>query len=428
VTITDVSLMSSIFIVVYGLIISEKIHRAIVSMAGAIALVVLGVLQQNEAFNAIDFNTIGLLIGMMIIVGITRRTGVFEYIAIKSAKIARGEPVKILILLAAVTAITSALLDNVTTVLLMVPVTIVVTQKLKVDPIPYLFAEIISSNIGGTATLVGDPPNIIIGGATSLGFMDFIYNLTPVVLVMLPVVIMAMVLVYGNSLKTRDEYKQSIMKMDESAAIKDYPMLWKSLGVLGLTIIGFLLHQSLNLESATIALGGAVLLMLLVPQEPEEIFRSVEWPTLFFFAGLFIIVQGLVNVGIIDMIAKKALALTQGDPTLTIISVLWFSGIASAIVDNIPLVTSMIPLLESMGQMGNIALEPLWWSLALGACLGGNGTLIGASANVVVAGICAKSFNLPITFTQFLKVGFPLMILTLIISTAYVYLRYILII
>lgn len=413
----------AIFLVAYGLIISEKIHRTIVSLCGAALLILFGVLTQEEAVHGIDFNTIGLLVGMMIIVGITRRSGVFEYMAIKAAKASKGDPVKILVLLTLITAILSAMLDNVTTVLLIVPVTFSVTDRLQVNPIPYLLCEVIGSNIGGTATLIGDPPNILIGGATHLGFMDFIINLAPAIIIILAVTLVLMALIFRKGLVVHPSDREKVMELDEKAAIKDYGILKKSLVVLAITLVGFFLHQYLHLESATIALAGAALLMLVTAEEPEDILLSVEWPTIFFFVGLFILVESLVKVGVIGMIAEESLKLTHGDLTLTAMLVLWLSGIASAFVDNIPFVTAMIPLLKSIGQLTGMPMDPLWWSLALGACLGGNGTIIGASANVVVAGISAK-YGKPITFMQFMALGFPLMIVSLIIATVYVYLRY----
>lgn len=413
----------AIFLLSYGLIISDKIHRAVVSLTGAVAVIVLGILSQEEAVHGIDFNTIGLLVGMMIIVGITRRSGVFEYMAIKAAKASRGDPVKILVLLTVITAVVSSMLDNVTTVLLIVPVTFSVADRLKVDCLPFLLAEVIGSNIGGTATLIGDPPNILIGGATHLGFLDFIVNLTPVIVVVLAVTVVIMVFMFRGGFKVAEEDKQKVMELDEIAAIKDYGILKKSLIVLALTLGGFFLHQFLQLESATIALAGAALLMLVTAEEPEDILLSVEWPTIFFFIGLFVLVESLVKVGVIGYIAQESLNITRGDLTLTAMLVLWLSGIASAFVDNIPFVTAMIPLLKSVGQLSGMPMDPLWWSLALGACLGGNGTLIGASANVVVAGLSAK-YGKPISFIDFLKVGFPLMIVSLIICTGYIYVRY----
>lgn len=408
---------------VYGLIISEKIHRAVISLAGAVAVVVLGVLSQEQAVEGIDFNTIGLLVGMMIIVGIARRSGIFEYLAIKAVKVSRGQPLRIMVFLTVITALLSALLDNVTTVLLIIPVTFSVANSLDIDPLPLLLAEVIGSNIGGTATLIGDPPNILIGSATHLSFLDFILNLAPAVAVVLIMTLVLLAMIYRKSMDVAEEKKRTIVQMDELAAIKDYALLKKSLAVLTLTMAGFCLHQVLHLEAATVALAGAVLLMIVTMEQPEDVLLSVEWPTLFFFIGLFVLVESLVRVGVIDSLARKTLEATHGNYDLTVLLVLWVSGIASAFVDNIPFVTAMIPLLKSMGQMAAMPMEPLWWALSLGACLGGNGTLIGASANVVVAGISEKQGR-PISFMEYTKIGFPMMLVSLLVSTAYIYLRY----
>lgn len=419
----DATIAVAVFLAAYGMIMAEKLHRAVVSLAGAVLVVVFGILTQEEAFAGIDWNTIGLLVGMMIIVNITRRSGVFEFLAIWSAKVSKGRPVMLLVLLTCITAFVSAWLDNVTTVLLIVPVTFAIVDRLNLNAMPFLICEVIGSNIGGTATLIGDPPNILIGSATHLGFNDFIVNLSPVIIVVLVVVVALMVLIYGRSFQVTAADRQKVMAMNELDAIKDWVILRRSLAVLALTILGFFLHQPLHLESATIALAGAVLLMIVTREEPEDVLLTVEWPTLFFFMGLFILVESLVKTGVITYLAGEALILTQGNFPLTAILILWVSAFASAIVDNIPFVAAMIPLLKDVGAMSGMPMDPLWWSLALGACLGGNGTLIGASANVVVAGIAERN-GLKITFWGFTKVGMPLMIVSVIIATGYVYLRY----
>ncbi len=409
-----------IFVLVYALIMTEKIHRTIVAMLGAAIIITIGVVNQAKAFQYIDFNTIGLLIGMMIIVGITRQSGIFEYLALKSAKLVGGRPLAILAILALVTALASSLLDNVTTVLLIVPVTYAITDRLNISPIPFLFAEIFASNIGGTATLIGDPPNIMIGSAAGLGFLDFLTNLSLPIMVILMVTIAIMVFVFRNDLQTTDDRIQSIFDLNEKEAIKDWRLLKRCLIILGLTIIGFLLHQSLHLESATIALLGAAVLMLITDENPEVVLLNIEWPTIFFFAGLFILVGGLVETGVIELIAKKALLITGGSLMQTGMLVLWLSAIASAFIDNIPFVATMIPLLHTMGQLSSLPMEPTWWALSLGACLGGNGTLIGASANVIVAGIAERN-GTPIRFMEYLKVGFPLMLVSIVLSMGYLY-------
>lgn len=415
---------SAIFLGTYVLLIADKIHRTIVALCGAVLILLAGIITQERAVRAIDFNTIGLLIGMMVIVGITRRTGVFEYLAIISAKWARGEPVRIMIALATVTAVVSAFLDNVTTVLLIVPVTFAITRQLKINPVPYLFAEIIASNIGGTATLIGDPPNIMIGSATGLGFLDFVIALTPVIIVVHIANMIWLKVLYRKQLVTTPDLQKNIMDMDEKKEIKDPVLLKKSLWVIGLTIVGFILHQFLHLESATIALSGAAFLLLLTRDNPEHALGAVEWPVIFFFTGLFVVVGALDEVGVIEYIAKKSLEITGGAMVSTGILILWLSAIASAFVDNIPFVATMIPLIQDMGRIGGIPdLNPLWWSLSLGACLGGNGTLIGASANVVVAGMAEKRGVL-ITFVDFTKIAFPMMLMSVAISMFYLLLRY----
>ncbi len=420
----QVATAAVIFLLVYAIIISEKIHRTVIALAGAVLVIILGIITQEQAVQAIDFNTIGLLTGMMIVVGITRRSGVFEYVAIRAAQYTKGNPLKIMVALCVITALASAFLDNVTTVLLLVPVTFSLCDELEINPIPFLIAEIMASNIGGTATLIGDPPNIMIGGGAGLGFMDFVTNLTPVILIVFVVTIVLLAIIFRKSLVVTLEKQQRIMVFEPADFIKDYALLKKSLTVIVLVIIGFILHQSLHLESATVALAGAALLMLIArDNKPEDILLTVEWPTIFFFIGLFILVGSLEKVGIIENIARETLSLTHGNQSVTAMAILWMSAIASAFVDNIPFTATMIPLIKSMGQLSGMQLDPLWWSLSLGACLGGNGTLIGASANLVVAGMSSRR-GVIITFMQYFRYGFPLMLVSIVISTAYIYLRY----
>lgn len=426
-----------IFLATYGLIITEKFNRAVVALIGAVMMVGLGIVSTEAAFkDHIEWNTITLLIGMMILVGITNKTGVFQYLAIRSAQLAKGNPIAILILLSFLTAALSAFLDNVTTVLLIVPVTISITRLLGVNPIPFLIAEVLASNIGGTATLIGDPPNIMIGQSSKhLTFNDFLINLAPVVLVIFVATMLLLFLIYRKQLRVDKEKQQEVMKLDAAASISDRRLLWKSLIILLLTILGFTLHSVIEVDASVIAIGGASLLMLFGVKEHdlEEVFHSVEWTTIFFFAGLFTLVGGLVDTGIISSIAEWMLDLTGGTidsiPALSML-ILWVSGIASATIDNIPFVATMIPLIQDIGQGMGLAqndpiLEVLWWALALGADLGGNGTLIGASANVIVAGIAMREgYN--ISYLKFLKVGAPLTLVTLIIATIYIYIRYLL--
>jgi Na+/H+ antiporter NhaD/arsenite permease-like protein len=417
----------AIFLLTYGIIISEKIHRTIIAMFGGLLMVAFGIVEQTKAIEYIDFNTIGLLVGMMIIVGITAQTGVFEYVAVWSAQKVKGDPIRILVVLSVFTAIASALLDNVTTVLLVVPVTLSITNQLKVPPIPFLLSEILASNIGGTATMIGDPPNIMIGSAVKeLTFLSFIDNLTFVNIVILIVTVMILTFVYKNQLKTTDVLKNILLSKDAHKELKDFVLIKKCLTVIALTLCGFFLHQFIHIETATIALIGAFILLLITGDKYlVTALEKIEWTTLFFFIGLFVIVGGLVETGLIEALAKKAISLTGGELKSTTFLVLWMSAIISAFVDNIPFVATMIPLIKEMGHLGISNLDPLWWSLSLGACLGGNGTLIGASANLVVAGIAAKEGH-HISFIKFLKIGFPLMIVSIIISSIYVYFRYLL--
>lgn len=428
-----------IFLLAYAVIISEKIHKTIIAIFGAGLMLVLKILEQHEAFHVeelgVDWNVIFLLISMMVIINLMRPTGVFEYIAIRSAKLGKGEPFRILVIFSIVTAALSALLDNVTTVLLIVPVTILIADALEVDPLPYLISCAFASNIGGTATLIGDPPNIMIASKAQLDFMDFIYHLTPVVVVIMFFYIFAIKLIWGKKLKTREELKQRIMQMDEKEAIKDPVMLKKSLAVLGLVLTGFVFHGMLHFQPATVALFGAGLLLLLSKtHEPHQVLAEVEWPTIFFFIGLFIIIGGVVKVGLIKWMSVQVLEVTRGNLFATSMVVMWFSAFASALIDNIPYVATMNPLVIDMAKqlwpdlsgvqlLQHADLMPVWWSLALGACLGGNGSAIGASANVIVVGMSEKAGK-KISFMKFMAYGMPIMIMTVIVSTIYIWLRY----
>jgi Na+/H+ antiporter NhaD/arsenite permease-like protein len=430
---------TAIFLLSYALIVSEKIHKTIIAIFGAALMIVLGIVTQEDAFHSIelgvDWNVIFLLVSMMIIINIMKPTGVFEYIAIKSAKAAKGKPFRIMAIFSVVTAILSALLDNVTTVLLIAPVTLLICQALELDVVPFLITEVLASNIGGTATLIGDPPNIMIASKAQLDFMSFIYHLTPVVIVMMVVYILTLKIIFGKRLTVKEELRQRVMTMDEREAIKDPILLKKSLAVLAVTMTGFIFHGVLHLQPATIALFGAGLLLLVSGiKEPHHVLAEAEWATLFFFIGLFIIIGAVVKVGLIKWMSIKVLELTHGNLLGTSMTVLWFSAFASAFIDNIPYVATMNPLIIDMAKQmwPNLSgvellhhpdLMPIWWSLALGACLGGNGTAIGASANVIVVGMAEKMGH-PISFRKFMLYGLPFMIQTVIISTIYVWLRY----
>lgn len=418
-----------VFVLMYAVIVSEKIHRTVAAMIGAILLMLAGVLSQETALHHVDFNTLGLLVGMMILVSVTSQTGLFDYVAVKAAKTAKAEPRRLLIYLGLITAIFSAFLDNVTTVLLMVPVTFSITLKLKVKVVPFLLTQIIASNIGGTATLIGDPPNIMIGMAVKeLDFAAFLVNLAPIALLNLILVLFVMDVLYRKSLKTQPELQAKIMAMDERKSLTNMSLLYRCLFVLVLVILGFFTHSITHIESSLIALTGGFFILLLAggsSKVVETALRKVEWPTIFFFIGLFIAVGGLIETGLINDMATKAVALTAGDVTMTSLLVLWLSALVSSVLDNISFVATMIPLIENMGQMGVSNLEPAWWSLALGACLGGNGTLVGASANLIVAAMAAER-GVKITFMSYLKVGFGVMLMTIVVSTIYIYLRYLL--
>ncbi|WP_174834560.1 sodium:proton antiporter [Ruegeria sp. HKCCA5491] len=426
---------TGILIAVYAVLISEKVNRAILAMLGASLMVLFGILNQEQAVEGVDANTLALLIGMMVIVGITSKCGLFQYVAIKAAKVVKANPTGILIMLTLITAVFSALLDNVTTVLLIAPITLLITDALDTPVFPFFFAEILASNVGGTATLIGDPPNIIIGSAAGLSFNEFVVNLAPISAICLVVLTGIIYLMNRRTLTAIPKSaSEKIMRFNEDEAITDVRLMIKSLSVLALVLLGFTLGHGYGIQPGTSALAGAGLLMLLAygHQSGEEqsesvhhIFGEVEWITIFFFGGLFVIVAGVEHVGLLEFFGQKVLELTEGDMMWTAFFIFWASGILSAILDNIPFVATMIPLIESTADTfgGPDAIESLWWSLALGACLGGNGTLLGASANLTVAAFAEKAKQ-PIGFVKFAIMAFPIMILTLMIANVYIWLRY----
>lgn len=422
----------AIFLITYAIIISEKINRAVIAMLGAALMIIFGIVDLHKAFtHHIEWGTITLLIGMMILVDITSKSGFFQYVAIKTAKLAKGRPLRILVMLSLLTGALSAFLDNVTTVLLIVPVTFSITRMLQVNPVPYLISEVLFSNIGGTATLIGDPPNIMIGSANKhLDFNAFLFNLAPIVLIIMIVTVSILAFIYRRQLKTDENLVSKLMNVNEAEYIKDAALLKKSVSVLFLTILGFIFHSVIHVDAAVIAMTGAVILMLIGVQEHEieDVFTSIEWVTIFFFAGLFTLVGGLVDIGLIKSLAEKALEVTGGDISVAAYFILWVSGIASATIDNIPFVATMIPLIKDMAVgMGlspdSAQIEVLWWALSLGACLGGNGTLIGASANVIVAGIASREGH-GFSYMDFLKIGAPLTFIALLLSHIYLFVRY----
>jgi Na+/H+ antiporter NhaD/arsenite permease-like protein len=427
-------LSTAVLLATYAVVIWDKLNRAIVALLGATVMVAVGVLDQDEAIKGVDFNTLGLLTGMMILVSISRRSGVFQYIAVWAAQRAKASPSGILLLLQLTTAILSALLDNVTTVLLVVPVTLAITRELDVPPYPFLFAEIFASNIGGTATLIGDPPNILIGSLANLDFNAFLYHLTPVIIVVMAAQAVMIHLLWGKDMRSTTERRARVMAMRAVDAIEDWVLLRQALVVLIAVIVAFVAARALHLAPATIAMGGAAVLMFLDnwqhhnEKQSENVHRTfgdVEWITIFFFLGLFIVVHGVEVSGLLQLLANGLVAATGGDLAKAGYAILWASAVLSAIVDNIPFVATMIPLIKGMAPAygGAAHIEPLWWCLSLGACLGGNGTLIGASANLTVAGIAERN-GIPFRFTTYTYYAFPMMIVSVAICHVYVWWRY----
>jgi Na+/H+ antiporter NhaD/arsenite permease-like protein len=423
----------AIFVLTYAVIVTEKINRSVVALLGAGLMILAGVLNQAEAFHGIDLNTISLLTGMMVIVAITQKSGVFQYVAVKAAKVVKADPWGLLVMLSVVTAVFSALLDNVTTVLLIAPVTLLITDALRISPYPYLFSVIFASNIGGTATLIGDPPNIMIGSAAKLTFNDFLFNLAPVAAVVMALTMIPIYLIWGRKLYASAEDRALVMAFNERESITDARLLKQALFVIALVIAGFVLAHSIGQEPGTIAMFGAALLLLLRVYDKQaedqshaihHTFGEVEWITIFFFIGLFVVVAGIEKAGALEFMAHQIVEWTGGDFTVTAYVILWVSAVLSAVVDNIPFVATMIPVIQSMeGVFTPQQIETLWWSLALGACLGGNGTLVGASANLVVAGFAERAGQ-PIRFLPFMLMAFPLMLGSIVVSSVYLWLRY----
>jgi Na+/H+ antiporter NhaD/arsenite permease-like protein len=423
-----------ILAITYATIMSERCNRAIVALVGAGVMILIGVLDQEEAIHGIDFNTIGLLTGMMILVSISRRSGMFQYLAVWSAQVAKAHPAGILFILQITTAVLSAFLDNVTTVLLIVPVTFAICNTLKVPAYPYLFAEIFASNIGGTATLIGDPPNILIGSQVGLTFNDFVVELTPVILIVMAVQAIIIHLLWGKDLMASAEAEQRVMQMKPAESIEDWRLLKQALAVLTLVMVTFVLARPLHLEPATIALTGAAILMLLdnwahhaekAAHNIHQTFGDVEWITIFFFIGLFVVVHGVDVGGLLRLLASDLVSATGGNMAHAGYAILWASAFLSAIVDNIPFVATMIPLIKNMAPAfgGPEHIMPLWWCLSLGACLGGNGTLIGASANLTVAGISERN-GVPFRFVTYTLYAAPMMAVSVAICNVYVWWRY----
>lgn len=411
-----------IFVVVMLAIMTEKLHRSLAAIVGAMVVLALHVMPFDAAMEHIDFNTLGVLLGMMLFVSVVKLSGVFEYLAIKSARIARGDPWKIMLLFVLLTAVLSAFLDNVTTVLLIGPMTLTVCRLLDINPIPFFMTEIMASNIGGTATLIGDPPNIMIGSAAGFTFLDFIMMDAPAVVVILAAILIVFYFMYGRSMKVNDEERARVMELDERTYIKDARLLKLSVVMTGVVVVGFMGHGALGLESSIIALGVAGITILLSGTSIEDALSQVEWTTLSFFAGLFVIVGALAETGVIGMLANGLVDMTGGNVFVTMLVLLIGSAVISSFLDNIPFVATMIPILLTMEASG-MDVTPLWWAVSLGACLGGNGTLIGASANVVLSDI-SKKFGYEITFMGFFKTAFPIMLLTVLMAGVYLVLRF----
>jgi Na+/H+ antiporter NhaD/arsenite permease-like protein len=411
----------AVFVVTYAAIATERVHKTLAAMAGGMAMVLLGIITQEQAFEAIDFNVIFLLAGMMILAGIIRKTGVFGWLAVRAARFAGGDGYRVLVVLSVITAVASAFLDNVTTVVLVGPITIFLAARLGMSPFPLIVSEILASNIGGAATLIGDPPNILIGSAAGLDFVDFLLTMAPLSALLLALYLVAARWLFRGQLDTDPELRDTLLALDEREMIVEPRLLRSSLLVMGATLLGFLVHGILGFEPATIALTGAVVLMIVAREDPHEVLGEVEWPTLFFFIGLFMLVAGVIEIGLIDAVAEAIVVTTGGALGATAFLVLWASTILSGIIDNIPYTATMIPVVEQLseGQESDV----LWWALAIGADLGGNMTIIGASANVILASMAEREGH-PITFGAFLRYGLPVTVATVLVSTVYLWVRF----
>jgi Na+/H+ antiporter NhaD/arsenite permease-like protein len=424
-------LTSLVLLAVYVLLSFEIVHRTTVAMVGAAFVILMGIttglfdasMSFEFAIAAIDFNTIGLLLGMMLIVAILGQTGIFEYLGIKMSKASKGNMWKLLVMFCLFTAIISMFIDNVTTVLLIVPITISVFRTLRISPVPFIIAQVLASNVGGTATLIGDPPNILIGSAANIDFTSFIINMGPTIAVSLLVSLFILKFMFRKELSQKPHNFEELLSQDEKVLIKDRSVLKKSLVVLTAVIVLFVIHGSLKIEPSIIALSGAGILMVLAKSRPEQILKSVDWSTLIFFAGLFIIISGAEKAGLIDLLSSTVLHISGGNPWILFFMIIWISAIASAFIDNIPFAATMVPLIftiynnESVTAVfGNLDISPLWWALSLGVGLGGNGTMVGSSAGIVATGL-AEINGHRITFNQFLKVGFPFMIVTVAVGS-----------
>src|ERR671918_1519693 len=410
------ALAVGIFVLALAAIASERVDRTKVALLGASLMVVTQTIEQEQAIEAVDFNTIGLLAGMMLMVKLTETTGVYTWFAIRAGQLSRGRPLAVVVALSVTTAVLSAFLDNLTTILLMVPITFLLADALDIDPLPLVIIEVIASNIGGTATLIGDPPNIIIAGATGLSFGAFIVNLAPIAALSFVAVTAALYRFYRPQLQVAPKARRRVMELDAARSIEDAEELRRTMPILVGTIVVFFAHKALGLEPATVALAGATTMLLVSRQPLEKALAGIEWPTLFFFMGLFVMVGALEETGAIGEVADGIANLTDGSRSAELIGIVWASAIGSGIVDNIPFTATMIPIVEQL-QAGDNGDDAYWWALALGACFGGNATLIAAAANVAAAGK-------PIGFIIFLKAGIPANLVSMVLATAYIAIRY----
>ena len=411
-----------VFVVVIGLIISEKVNSAAAALAGAMALVVTGVMSAHKALSYIDFNTIGLLVGMMVLVAIIRQSGLFEYVAIKAAKMVHRDPWKIMIAFILLTAVLSGILDNVTTVLLVGPMTIAIAKMLEINPVPFLMTQILASNVGGTATLIGDPPNIMIGSAANLSFVDFLKNTGLAVALVIVFMIVMMRFVYKKEIEVEGLDTSKIMNLDPDKSITDKQLLIKGVVVIVLVILGFIFHDQIGMETSVIALTAAAVMLIIGGVNVDNAIQDVEWTTIAFFMALFVVVGGLTETGVIKQVAAVIIERTAGHPVMMMLILLWASALLSSFLNNIPFIATLIPLVLALKADGMDA-EPLWWAISLGACLGGNGTMIGASANVVLSDISTKH-GYPITFKSYLRVGMPFMLGSVFISMVFLLVKY----
>lgn len=421
-----IAMALTIFFITYVMIMTEYVNKMTAALLGGFLAVVTGIVDQQKAFTAVDWNVIFLLIGMMLVMGVMKETGVFQYIAIKTAKLAKAKPLRIMLMMFAVTAGVSALLDNVTTVMILVPIALLIASELKITPVPFIITMAIASNIGGTATMIGDPPNILIGSATDYNFMDFIYNLSPVVIIVMLSSLGITYLLFRKGMRVSNENRARLMEYKEDNLIANKKLLHRALIVVGLMLAAFVLQDKIHLEAASIAMvAGLVLLVFNNRKKVENVLmHDIDWATIFFFIGLFMIVESLIETGLIDIASKKIIAMSGNNLKVTSLLILWFSGIFSAIIDNVPFVTTMIPLIKDIGTyFPKEAMHPVWWSLSLGACFGGNGTLIGASANIVSVGIAHRN-GFAISFKDFTKIGIIYTLNSLIISTFYILIRF----